>query len=791
MQLFRTASFAVARANVTPPEPPAALMDFRASGGFQPIVINHSNNPPDPEFWRLHAVDRELPVPANPGSRQVKYGAAIQDIYGQWTPWIAVDSALIQPDLEQVRIVSATLHPGLPASGSICPTSLDIEFLWDWRIRSPQRIRFVGRLYPAADHGAPPPSLAVPAGLDRSIGGGGAALEITFVGDTPTVAGATLIALNEAGEQQVAFGSAQGNEARRYRLNLSGMSLDFAIAGHIGLALWAQGQERIAPQRVSAWNDHPTVISVSDPRPPAIAIPPHVKLASLPDAAGECHARLVWTAPPNAVGYFIYEAAETQILMANGLTEPTPDQTLDDRLLRLKNAFHSNPSRREFTRRNATLLTGSSTDVTLPRGSTSIHVYVILGVSAGQVESSWPGGAKPEDALIAVAAPHIMNPAPPMIEAQRFLDQTTLPPTYKARIQITTRPGPRVKKVELHRVRVDDAAKELDTMGPPILRIKNSSGGWVVTQDTDSHGVSFIKTAQGVDAPPGSWRRVWYRATAWTEEDDTRGGLPGRSPASTVAWVVIPPADPPVISPLSLGGSLGPADVLIEWSSPAPLKKTPLGPHMMSVRATLVGADFGTTPLISLDKPLDRIDTSAPVTDSGVWVFSHTSALTTYRAIIRRAAITDSVNFVVRITDPLGRTGERLVTMGGGPVDPAPDLTDIVLHRTSVTPPRGTLDFASTAPLVAPLDGPYLVRVTATVYRLPFFFPRPPLVVELPLGSVPVGPIPASPSLTIYRTPGAGPKITYTVASTTAIVRFVVRITAPDGRFVEQTQQVN
>lgn len=801
MQLFHAASFAAARAGVSPSEATVALLDTRSSGGFQPITINHANSPPDLKFWRLHMVDRELPIPSNPGSRQVKYGAAIQDIYGQWTPWITVDKLLAQPDLDLVRIVCAMLSPSVPTSGTVCPAKINIEFLWDWRIRSPRLIRFSGRLYAASDHGSPPPSLVVPAGLDRSLAGGGAPLEVAFTGDTPSAPGATIIALNEGGDQQVSFGSAQGGETRRYRLTLSGLSLDFGISGHICLALWAQGQELIPPQRTSAWSDNPTVITASDPRPPVVLVE-HVTLASLPDAAGECHARLSWTPQPASVGYFIYESTETKILLANGLPEPTPDQTLDVRLKTLKNAFHGNPSRREFTRRKATLLHSTSIDITLPRGSTSIHLYVVLGISAGNVEGNWPGGAKPEDWLVAIAAPHIMNPAPPLLEVQRFLDQTSSPPVYKARINITTRPGPRVKKVELHRVRVDDAAKELDTMGPPIARIKTSGGGWTVTQAVDRNAVSYIQTVQGVDAPSGSWRRVWYRATGWTEQDDMRGALPGRSPASAAAWVVIPPADAPVVSPLSLGGSSGPADVLIEWTSPAPLKKTPLGPHTMSVSAMLPGADSiipagrapnGPAPLISFNKPLDQLDTNPPATGSGVWVFSSALDVTVYRALIRRATITDIMKFIVRITDPLGRTGERIVTIGAGPVDPAPDLTDLVLHKIPGPPPKTAIEFASTVPLKAPLDGPYRVHVTAFVKGrvFPPFPPHPPLVLDMSVGSVPGAPPQGRPPIEIHRNPAPGPKITYVVVCAVAVAKYVVRIIAPDGRLIEKTQLVS
>jgi hypothetical protein len=787
MQLFRTASCAVMRAGITPPAATVALMETRPSGGLRPIALNNPGSA-DPEFWRIHAVDRELPIPANPGTRQVKYGAAVQDIYGQWTPWVTVEESMAQPDLDPVRLVSAKMPPTVPAGGSVCPASLEIEFFWDWSVRSPQLIRFAGRMYAAASHGAPPPSLLVPGGLDRALVGGGAFVDVTFAGDTPSASGVAIVGLNEGGDQVVGFGPAQGNEARRYRLTLSGLSLDFGSTGHIGMALWAQGQEAIAPQRMSAWSPSPLVISSSDPRPPVVPVD-HVMLASLPDAAGESHARISWTPQPGATGYFIYESDETQILVASGLPEPTPDQTLDQRLKIIKDAFNGNPSRRQFTRLNSTAISGTGADVALPRGSTAIHVYVVLGRSAGQVESNWPSGPNAKDALIAVAAPRIMNPAAPMLEVQNYLDRTVTPAMYKARISISTRPGPRPKKVDLHRVRVDDAAKELDTMGPPIARIQASGGSWMVRNKLDANGLSYITQVTGVDAPSGSWRRVWYRAAAWTEQDLTRGGLPGRSPASTAAWVVVPPPDPPAITTFALGAGPAPPDVLIQWTSAAPLKKTPLGPHLMSVRANVAGAPPKTAPLLAVDSSLDKLPTAAPSVGSGAWIFGTTPELATYRALIRRGAITDAVQFAVRITDPLGRMGEQLISIAGGPVDPAPEITGMTLHKIAFPPPpKLVLEFASTVPLVAPLDGPYKIRITAFI-KAPPFPPHPPMTVEMPVGSIPVvhpGPVP----LGLYRLPGSGPKITYVVVTGVNVTRFAVRVTAPDGRFAEQTQIV-
>ena len=781
LQLLRAASFAAARVGVSPSAAAQPLMDPRPSGGYRPIGVNQTTCPRDPEFFRLNVIDRELAIPANPGSLTVKYGAAIQDIYGQWTPWVTVDQALAQPDLEPVPIVRADLTPAAPASGSVCPATLELEFLWDWRIRSPTQITFAGLMYPAASHGSPPPSLTIPAGLDRSLAGGGAPLVVTFVGDVPSAPGATITALCENGDEAGGFGAPQGDDTRRYRLGLSGLALDFASTGFIGVAIWARGQELVAPQRLTAWSGQPKVVSTGDPRPPVVTAQ-CVKLGSLPDATGSSHVQISWATQPNVAGYFLYEATEASLLHAYGLPEPAQSATLDQRLGVLTAAFCANPLRRPFTRLNSTALQAASTDIALPRGSAGIHLYVVLGISSGQVESCWPSGATPDKSLIAVAAPYITSPAEPMIEVQRLFDSTASPPAYTASILVTTRPGPRPVRVDLHRVRVDDAARELDTMGPPVARVAASGAGWTVTQTSDPVYGPYIATVQGTDAPPGSWRRVWYRATAWTAADDTRGALAGRSAASNAAWVVLPPTDGPVLSALQLGGGPGPADVVLQWACASPVAPTPLGPHLIAARARVTGAPAQATPLLCLDGTLDGLGDAEPATGSGVWIAGTSSGLSTYRAIIRRAAVTDRVDFAVRITDPVGRTGAQLLTIASGPADPAPDLAGLAMRTVPGAPPRIVLTFTSTSPVVAPLDGPYALRITGT---RAFPWPPPPSL-ALPLGSVPTSlPIGPPPEISISRTL-AGPPYLYTVVTTALVSGFVVRITAPDGRFTQK-----
>ncbi len=813
MNLLRVSSFAAARASVAPPGGAVALMEARPSGGFVPIASNKSRNDLDPEAWRMHAVARSISIPNNPGTRTVKCAAATQNLYGLWSPWSSRDHVVAQPDPDLVRIVNMDLKPVAPASGAVCDATLGIEFLWDWRIRGPKTVRFVANLYAMPFHGAPPASNVPAAGLQKSLAGGaGVPYEIEFTGDVPGLPNAqdSVIALSEDGDKQVAFGPQQGNETRRYRVMIKGFSLNYAATGHIGCALWAQAVERLAPQRVSLWSPQPNLCTASDPRPPVIP-PDIVDLASLPDAAGECHARISWSNDPGAVGYFIYESTESKILESNSLPEATPNLTLSQRLTRIKNAFKANPSRREFTRRNARLIQGTSADVTLPKGSTSIHVYIVMGVSAGQVEAKWPSGQDPEDQLIAVAAPRVMVPTVPTLEVARVLDKNVNPNVFRAAVLANMRSGPRVQKVELHRVRVDDAARELNTMGPPVLTLANTGGGWTVTRELDGAGVSHITKVSGQDTPSGSWRRVWYRAVAWSEDDPLRGALRGKSSASNAAWIVVPPNAPPNLSALTLDWPGGPLeDVLVKWTSTAPLKKTPLGHHRLAVDASVVGV-AGDPPLIEVLKNLEALPTAQPGVGSGAWrTSSPPPDAVQYRALIKRAAVNDVIKFAVRITDPIGRMTERILEIPAGPVLPAPDIQNVTLVQVANV--GLVLSWQSSAPVTAPPAGSYMLGLTVTRKQVAQPFPplRPPgrpspgeiivaplkpIVIKLALDDIPVqsGPgfPPGSEPVVVRRLQGGGANKSYGALCRVAATRITIRITSPDGRFVEHMEEVS
>ncbi|HNV25521.1 MAG TPA: hypothetical protein PKI21_04600 [Nitrospira sp.] len=801
ISLFRPRSFAFVRSEVTPPSPAVLLMNKRSDGSPLPVAVNYLVTPQDPEPNRLSAVEREIPIPNNPGTRTIKYAAAHQDIYGQWSSWVAINASVNQPDVDEPRIVSAefkyTSVPSPPAG--ICHANLVLEFLWDWRIRTPLTINFRGRLHAAAYHGAPPPNITLPSGLQvklevEPINTFTLKFDLLAANGAPTSSWpgydplTHCVALTQAGDQQVPFGHAQGSETRRYRVTIPGFELSFGPSGHIGLALWAQGQESIAPQHNGNWSKEPSVISTSDPRPPLIA-PDIVTLSSLPDAAGESHAVLKWSGSPGADGYFIYETTESKLLKAVGESEPDPSKTLSQRLTKLRAIFDAHPAERrtEFTRRNSRLIKTTSSDITLPRGSTAIHLFAVLGVSAGQVEASWPIAST---ALYAFAVPRVPKPGAPTIEVSSFSDMNVTPNVYRSKIRIETRKGPRVRRIDLHRVRVDDAARDLDTMGPPVLTLDAMTPGWQVDRINDALG-EHITVAKGKETPPGSWKRVWYRAVAWSADDPLRGTLATRSPASTVAWVVIPPSTPPDLSGITMEWpGTAPQDVMLKWTSMTPTKKTPLGPHTLAVRIKRIGAPLEEASLLTFDGPLSDVATIQAPGGSAVWRIEATKP-TQYRAIIRRADINDAIQISLRLTDPVGRSTESLATINPGHILPDPVLADVLLKK-SLNPPGVMLSWSSDTPLEPPV---YSVRVT--VNQPPrligsFRIPQPPIIQQMSLATVPMdepGPVPlGADPLRIRRMPGAGPKYTYYAFVRVSFTQIILRLSSPDGRFAEHIQ---
>ena len=252
-------------------------------------------------------------------------------------------------------MLSARLDVVPPASGTSCPATLVLDLAWDWKVRSPQYIDIVGRLYEQQKRGDEPASESMPNRLPNALSApGGSPLRLRFDGDAfgqveahPTLNG-TVQYLSEDGKSFLVT-PPETRGPRRYRLTITGFSLDYANAGHIGLALWASGRENRPPKRLALPTVNPLIASASDPRAPAITgTHENVLLASVADASGEHHALLSWPSYPGAVGYFVYTASETQIRSDRGMGEPSLSQTLSQRLAVLRDAFAANPNRRHL-----------------------------------------------------------------------------------------------------------------------------------------------------------------------------------------------------------------------------------------------------------------------------------------------------------------------------------------------------------------------------------------------------------------------------------------------------------
>jgi hypothetical protein len=665
--LARVASFAVGRADLGAGGHAEALMERRPAGGGH-LTIGDARSPKDPEPTRQGASDSGFPIPNDPGTVSARYGVATQNIFGIWSPWVTHPFQTTQPAPDLVQIVDADLRPedpGLPAT--VCPAVLTLDIVVDWRVRRPASVTLGGRLFAAASRHQAPPG-GVPAGVQKTLGGAALPVQVTFAGEVPAGVGCDVVCLNDQGSAVVAPGPAQGT-SRRYRLTVQGFQIDFAATPHAGLALSARVTEAMAPFRAGAWSPTPKVAYASDPRARPAPPLPVVPLASLPDAAGCCHARIAWAPLPSAAGYVLYTSNEFALLDRLGVAHPAPGASLSQRLAALKAAFNANPDRTAFTRVNAAPLTVTSVDQTLPRGSQAIHVWGVLPLSAGGIEGPWPAGPAAADQLIVYAAPKVAEPAPPTIEVRRVAQGAG----FAAEVRVGTRgaAGAHPRRIDLYRTRVADAAKAVDSMGLPVATLTGSGGGWTATPPSPGPG-EWIEAVRGTDAPGGSWKHVWYRAVAWAGDLPEKGVRGGRSRPSPAVPVVVPPAGPPPLGPLSAswpGGALG--DVQIDAASAVPVAPTPLGPHVLTAEVVEQGV---ADPLLRLSLPLHQIAAAPPGAGaSGLW----RPADGAYRMFLRRADTAHALSVTLRLTDPIGRSSERTLRVDAGPILPPPAISPI------------------------------------------------------------------------------------------------------------------
>jgi hypothetical protein len=267
-----------------------------------------------------------------------------------------------------------------------------------------------------------------------------------------------------------------------------------------------------------------------------------------------------------------------------------------------------------------------------------MHFYAVTARSHNQVESAWPTDSK---AFIAVAVPRSTAPAAPTLEAS--VDVEAEQPRVDLSLYLGSEPA--VSQIELHRTHDEELAASVDTMGPPIA-----------TLDTAGPEVTFTDTT----VTPG-WRRVWYRAIAWSARDDLQGLVEARSPASAAASVLMPPTVAPDVVDLRVDepGSTD-TEVLVSWTSHAPIVATPQGPH----EAVLEARDAAGELIVRLMGRLDALpaymsSTELPTPDSAHRSIARVVVADGYRlyAWVPRPDAGEPFDVKVKMIDPLGRIG--------------------------------------------------------------------------------------------------------------------------------------
>ncbi|MGL4256903.1 MAG: hypothetical protein ACRCSL_11260 [Microbacterium sp.] len=788
-----------------------AIIERRIPQGWRTVAISPDAPQGHPGFDRASLMHAPAVIPLGSGGRSVRYGLAVADVFGVWSPWRDVAYSGGEPAPELPAIVTAKLDTRY-AGSTAAPTTLEVDVATEWSERRPSRIDVRVVFHPVT------PAPTVPPVLDPggSVPGGGFArdLAITFTGDTPTGVGCTVVELNEEGTAPLG-GAPRGSGARRYRITAAVPTLDFATVRRWGAALWARRHLLVGPTPTpfGARTDIQAASPVPvHPLPPPLL--PDVPLASLPDAAGCAHASVSWSLPAGADARtaVVWECAETALRQTAGLSpQADPADSPSERLVALRAAYDGlTPDRRRgaFRRLVEVDAGAGTTDVTLPRGSTDIHLFAVTIVSSTAIESPWPqgpAGTQPHEHLRAVIAPRLSRPEPPVVRSVPVAATTGT----EVLLKLEAASSLPVESFRLLRTRSDRAALRADTMGPAfaeaVAQVKLD--GATPVRDAVTGQLVYEARWQGVMPP--AWQPWLVRAIAVPQAIEPQRAVRGlHSPASDVVSVLAAPDTPPELEDLTFAETdAAHTGLVVRTATTAPVAAVDLGEHVL--RAVITGAgpapiEIGPVSLASLvETPLTTPPGGAAVIQRGVRAAGR-SPLALWFA---RADAAASVTVDVSITDPRGRATSRTTTIPGWTPPPPPPAATLDLIGITARALAGVVVVVATD---AALDQPYRVRVAAGrgrgrgpgPFREPRPFPPGPIVpllrglnAEVDLAAIPTAPRPplVDGTISFRRVRRVGRFIGSTVeigVPLGAPVSVVVTLIAPDGAEVSVTAQL-
>jgi hypothetical protein len=454
------------------------------------------------------------------------------------------------------------------------------------------------------------------------------------------------------------------------------------------------------PPRLTAYVPNPI------PAPPPVFVPATVLWASLPDAQEISRFRLAFDRVPTATGgYAIYQAYEAklrelaQLPAVTGVDLVARATELRDFVMPLGRTVDA------FSRLNAKLVpqpppgTLVEFEAELSGALDGLVAFAVASVTREQevspLSTPW----------LFVAVPRRVIPTAPVLSLAQSANGTT---TLACEFAKAPAPG----RVEIVRVRRPFAARDVGTMGPAIH--ESEPPAWQALDEAGGPAASAATTSRVrfafADATPPSWFPYFYRAVAIGATDIITGLVAGRSLQSNMVSVEKLPKTLPMIDGAE-GVQAGAQLASLRFRSDALIEETPKGSFLLEVHAYDFGqSTFGDTPalkaFLSRTQPRSGGSALAP----GILFASAPDAagVRTFEAVFDVAC--GPFMLRARLTDPLGRASERIVSGSVEAIDP-PNLANLRLRRNV----RDLLvRFTSTTSPRQPANGAYRLVISLT-----------------------------------------------------------------------------
>lgn len=652
------------------------------------------------------------------GLRTFHYGVAAMDAFGRWSDWSTVSQSLTPRLPEAPRLMALALTPDMSrVAGNAVPHELSFEILWDWQDRSPKRFQlaavFHARHTPSGgtpDNGHVPPT-NYPAVFQRdNTTAGGPFLELTFPSDVPLGTAPVFTAMPATADATVtvellpqatnAGGQNVEGEMRRYRVRVRDLNVAFEPEDEWFFSLFIKAAQFRNPVLLS--DDTPPLPPGRPPRltayvpnpipaPPPVFVPATVLWASLPDAQEVSRFHLAFDRVPAATGgYAVYQAYEAklrelaQLPTVTGVDLVARATELRDVVMPLGHTVDA------FSRLSAKL-------VPQPAAGAQVEFEAELSGSLdGLVAFAVKSVTREQEASplstpwLFVAVPRRVIPTSPVLSLAQSANGTT---TLACEFAKTPAPG----RVEIVRVRRPFAARDIGTMGPAIH--ESEPPAWQALDETGRPAATAATTSRFrfvfADATPPSWFPYFYRAVAIGPNDITTGLVAGRSLQSNMVSVEKLPKTLPMIEGAE-AVQAGPQRASLRFRSDAVIDETPKGSFLLEVHAyDFPQSRFGDTPALKAFLPRTRPLTGSGATPGALFASAPDAAgVRTFEAVFD--VTSGPFMLRARLTDPLGRASERIVSGNVEAIDP-PNLDDLRLRRnlrdllirfTSTTSPR-------------------------------------------------------------------------------------------------------